>query len=90
MVTEIELFQTPNVVPLHFCLWIWMQRKVYNGKIIKRDKFLARIVYAAARTGRCVDKLRRKRSEIRTRAAKCTEVDGRIFEHLLQTATTFN
>jgi hypothetical protein len=89
MVTEIELFQTPNVIPLDLCLWIWMQCEVYNRKIIKRDKFLARIVNAAARTEKREDQLRRNRRDIRTQAAKCIEVDGRIFEHLLQTATNF-
>jgi hypothetical protein len=89
VVTKIELFQTPNVIPLDFCLWVSMQRDVYNRKIIKRDKFLARIVNAAARTEKREDQLRQNRRDIRTRVAKCIEVDGRIFEHLLQTATKF-
>jgi len=80
---------TYKINSIRFFLWIWMQREVYNWKIIKRDKFPARIVYVTACTERCEDKLRRKRSDIRTRAAKCIEVDGRIFEHLLQTAKKF-
>jgi hypothetical protein len=60
MVAEIELFQTPNLIPLDFCLWIWMQSEVYNRKIIKRDTFLAPIVNAAARTEKREDQLRRK------------------------------
>jgi hypothetical protein len=87
MVAEIELFQTPNLIPLDFCLWIWMQSEVYNRQIIKRDTFLAPIVNAAARTEKREDQLRCKRRDIHTRVAKCTEVDGRIFEHLWQTAT---
>jgi hypothetical protein len=87
MVAEIELFQPPNLIPLDFCLSIWMQSEVYNRKIIKRDKFLAPIVNAAARTEKREDQLRRKRRDIHKRVAKCTEVDGRIFEHLWQTAT---
>ena len=89
MVTGIEAFQTPKLISLDFCLWLWMQREVYNTKIIKRDKFLARIVNAAARTEKREDQLRRKRRDIRTRVTKCTEVDGRILEHLLQTETNF-
>ena len=50
MVTEIELLQTPNLIPLDFCLWIWIQREVYNRNIIKRDNFLPRSVYTAAQT----------------------------------------
>jgi hypothetical protein len=66
-----------------------MQREVYNRKINKQDTFLARIVHAAARTEKREDQLKGKRRDIRTRAAKCIAVDGRIFEHLLQTATNF-
>lgn len=79
MVTAIELLRTPNLIQLDFCLWIWMQREVYNRKIIKRDNSLARTVYAAARTDKREDQLRRKRRDIRTRVANCIEVDGRIF-----------
>ena len=50
MVTEIEAFQTPNLISLDICLWIWVHREVYNRKIIKRDKFSLRVVNAAART----------------------------------------
>ena len=74
---------------VRFFLWIWTQGEVYNRNIIKRDKFLARTVYAAARTEKREDQLRRKRRDIRTRVAKCTEFDGTILEYLLQTATNF-
>ena len=82
MVIETEVFQTPNLIPFDFCLWIWMQREVYNRKIIKRDKCLARIVNAAARKEKPEDQFRRKWRGIGTRVAKCIEVDGRIFENL--------
>jgi hypothetical protein len=89
MVTEIELFQPTKLIPLDFCLCIWMQRELYNVKVIKRHKFPAGIVYAAARTEKREDKIRRKRSDLRTGAAKCSEVGGGIFEYLLKTATNF-
>jgi len=60
MVSETELLQTPNLIPLDFCLWIWMQREVYNRKIIERDNFLARTAYAAALTEKRQDQLRQK------------------------------
>jgi len=60
VVTETKIFQTPNLVPLDSCLWIWMQREVYSWKIINRDKFPARIVYAASRKEIRNDQLRKK------------------------------
>jgi len=58
MVTETVLFQSPDLISLDFCLCVWMQREGYNRKIIKQDKFLARTVYAAARTEKREDQLR--------------------------------
>jgi hypothetical protein len=89
MDNEIGLFQPTNLIPLDFYLWIWMQRKVYNRMIIKRDKFLSRILCGAARTEKRENQLRRKGPDVRTQVAKCTEVGLTIFEHLLQTATKF-
>jgi hypothetical protein len=70
-------------------MWIWVHREVYNRNVIKRDKLLACIVNAAARTEKRKDQLRRKTRDIRTQVAKCTEVDIRILQHWLQTATNF-
>ena len=64
MVTETDLFQIRNRILLDFCLWIWTQVVVYNRKIIKWGKFLARTVYAAARTEKREDQLRQKRRDI--------------------------
>jgi hypothetical protein len=47
------------------------------------DELLAQILDAAARIKEREDQLRRKTRDLRTRFAKCTEVDGGIFEHLL-------
>jgi hypothetical protein len=63
--------------------------QIYKGDIIIRDKFPACIVNVTARTEKREDKLRRKRCDIRTQVAKCSEVGGTIFENLLQTATKF-
>jgi hypothetical protein len=65
----IELFQTPDLIPLDFCFCICMQHEVYNRKIIKRDKFLARNVYAAASTEKSEDQIGRKRRDSRTLVA---------------------
>jgi hypothetical protein len=59
-----------------------MKSEVYKRKMGKRDELLARILDAAARTKKCEDQLRRTTRDLRTRAAKCTEVDGGIFENV--------
>jgi hypothetical protein len=83
MITEIELFEYPDLTPLHFCLWGWMKREVYKRNVDTRDELLARILDAAARIKEREDQLRRTKRDLRTRTAKCIEVDGGIFEHLL-------
>jgi hypothetical protein len=47
------------------------------------DELPARILDAAARLMKPEDQLRRTTRDIRTRVAKCTEVDGGILERLL-------
>ena len=49
MVTEIELFESPDLIPLDFCLWGWMKSEVYKRKVDTRDESLARILDAAVR-----------------------------------------
>jgi hypothetical protein len=83
MVTEIELFEPPDLVPLGFCLWGWVMSEVYKRNVDARDEVLARILDAAARIKKREDQLRRTTRDLRTRVAKCIEVDGGIFEHLL-------
>ena len=53
------------------------------------DELLARILDAAARITKGEDQLRRATRDLRTRVAKCIEVDGGIFENLLWTVTIF-
>jgi len=55
----------------------------YKWKVETADELLARILDAAACIKKREDQLRRKTRDLRTRAAKCTEVDGGISEHLL-------
>jgi hypothetical protein len=54
-----------------------------RNKVDTPDELLARILDAAARVKKCEDQLRRTARDLRTRVAKCTEVDGGIFGHLL-------
>jgi hypothetical protein len=55
MVTEIELFETPYVTALDFCLWGWMKSEVYLRKVDTRDELLSGVLDAASR----IKKLRR-------------------------------
>jgi hypothetical protein len=52
-----------------------------------RYELFARILGAVARIEKREDQLRRKTRDLRTTTAKCYEVDGGVFEHLLRTAT---
>jgi hypothetical protein len=83
MVTYIELSDSPDVPALDFCLLCWMKSEVYKLKADTRDEMPARILDAAARTKGHGDQPRRATRYLRTRVAKCTEVDGGIYEHLL-------
>jgi hypothetical protein len=69
--------------PLDFCLCGWMKSEVYKRKVDTRDELFARILDAAVRKKKREDQLRRTKRDLRTRVAKCTEVDGGIFEHIL-------
>jgi hypothetical protein len=60
-----------------------MKSKVYKTKVDTRDESLALILEAAARINKREDQLRRTTRDLRTRVAKCTEVDGGIVEYLL-------
>jgi hypothetical protein len=51
------------------------------------DELIARSLDVASRIKKCEQQLRQTTRDLRTRFAKCNEVDGRIWEHLLRTAT---
>jgi hypothetical protein len=52
-------------------------------KTDKQKELLTHILDAAARIKKREDQLRRTTRYLRTRAAKCIEVDGGIFKHVL-------
>jgi hypothetical protein len=85
MVTETEVFQSPNLSPLNFRLWGWLKSEVYRRNVDTRGELLACIFYAAARVKKRADQPRRTKSDLRTNVAKCTEDDGGISENLLRT-----
>jgi len=48
MVTEIELFEFPDVTPLDFCLCAWMKCEFYKMKVDTRDELPGDTLNAAA------------------------------------------
>jgi hypothetical protein len=58
-----------------------MKSEVYKKNVETRDEVLARILDSAARIKKLEDQLRRTTRDLRTRVAKCIEVDVGIFEH---------
>jgi hypothetical protein len=83
MVTETELFVSTDLSPLDFSLCGWTKSEVYKRKVDTRDELLVRILDAAASIKKREDQFRRKTRDLRTRVAKCIDVDGEIFSNLL-------
>jgi hypothetical protein len=74
-----ELFTSGTHCSLDFCLWVSMKCEVYKRRWTV-DELLARILDAAARINKREEHLRRTIRDLRTRVAKCIEVDGGIYE----------
>jgi len=60
-----------------------MKGEISKRKVDTRDESLARILDAIAHMKEHEGYLRRTTRAIRKRVAKCIEIDGEIFEHLL-------
>jgi hypothetical protein len=71
----------PNCVRLFYVMLV--EERSLQNKGGYTDELLARILYAAVCIKKREDQLRRTTRDLRTRVAKCTEVDGGILEHLL-------
>lgn len=78
MATGIKLFESPGLTSLDF-LWGWIKSEVYNRRVSRRDELFHRTLDAAASVKKREDQLRRTTQDLRTRVAKCTEVDGGIY-----------
>jgi ferritin len=64
-----------------------MKSEVYIINIDTPDELLARVMDAVGHIKKREDQIRRTTRDLHTRVAKFTEVDGAIFEYLLQTVT---
>jgi len=83
MGVEIQLFEI-GVYRSDFCLWGWMNSKVYKEKVNTRGELVARIMNSAALLKQeHQDDLRSATHTIVKRVEKCIDVNGGIFEHLL-------
>jgi hypothetical protein len=67
--------KSPDLTPLDFCLWGWMEIEVYKEKVNTRGELVARIMNSAALIKQeHQDDLRRATRSIAKRAEKCTEI----------------
>jgi hypothetical protein len=58
------------------------EREVYKRNVDRHEELFSRNMDAAASMKKREDQLRRTTRDLRRRVAKCTDVDGAIFEHL--------
>ena len=75
--------RSPDLTPLDFHLCGLMKSEVYRKKVDTRDELLVIILDVIACIKEHQDAFRRTTRHVFTRVAKCIDVDGRIFEHLL-------
>jgi len=73
--------KSPDLTQLDFCLWGLLKSEVYRKKVDTRDELLVNILHVIACIKESQDALRQKTRHIFTRVAKCTDIDGGIFEH---------
>jgi len=64
-------------------MFVELKSEAYGRKVDTRDELLAHILDVAACIEKHEDQLRRTTRDLRTRVAKCVEVDCGICEHLL-------
>jgi len=75
--------RSPDLTPLDFCLWALMNSEVYRKRADTQDELLVNVLDIIACIKEHQDALRRTTHHVFTRVAKCIDVDGGIFEHLL-------
>ena len=75
--------RSPDLTLLDFCLWNWKKKEVYTRKADTRHELLDLTMDVTARIKARQDALRRVTRHVLTRVAKCTDVDGGIFENII-------
>jgi hypothetical protein len=66
MVTEIVLFESPNLTSLRFGLLCWMKIIFYKRQVDTRQELIFRMLDAAVHIKKCEDQLRRATRDFRT------------------------
>ena len=89
MLTEIQLFESPGLTLLYFCLCDWVKSEIYKRNVDRRDELLGRISNAAVCIKEREGETRRTTRDIRTRVAKCIQVDCGIFEMCIVNCNKF-
>lgn len=75
--------RSPDLTPLDYCVWGWLKSEVFKRRVDTREELLARIFHACAQVKECTNELRSATQQLPIRAAKCIEVGGGVFEHVL-------
>lgn len=75
--------RSPDLTPLDYCLWGWLKNEVYKVKVDNRDALINRIRNAANDIRENHEAIRSATGAVQRRSEKCLEVNGGIFEHLL-------
>jgi hypothetical protein len=70
MITEMEMFESPDLTLLDFCLRGWVKSEAYWRKVDTADELLASILDAAGCIKKREDQLRRTTRDLRTLVAK--------------------
>jgi hypothetical protein len=83
MVKEVDLFESPDIMPLNFNLSGWTKSEVCKRNLHTGGKLLARILDVVARIRKHGDQLRQTTLDVLTGVVKCMQVDGGVSEHLL-------
>jgi hypothetical protein len=81
MVADAQLFESPSLTLLYFCLCAWVKGKVYKKKKLHtQDTMLSCILNAVASIKKREAQLRWTTRDLCMRVAKPIEVDSGIFE----------
>jgi hypothetical protein len=77
----IWIFESPDLTPSDFCLWVWIKSEVYKERMNTPDELPARILGAAARINGREDELRQTTGDLRKPVAKCLDIYGGSLEN---------
>jgi hypothetical protein len=83
---QVELFESPDLTLSDFYLWDLMERGLQKKGGYKRQIARSHFGSSCPHTEMWT-LIQKKKRHLHTRVFRSTEVDGRIFEHLLRSVT---